>query len=308
MKFIGIKNKDLVYEIADKNGEYIIGRAENCDVVMKFKGVSAQHCKLFMRDNQIALLDMGSSNGTLVNGARIKRKMLHPKDIVQIGVEKFNVILSANAQEIPRKKRKPVQMVEPSGNIETSEKKQMSENEYYEDANIEEKAAKKPVLKPRKTVGMREKRAPQEKVSALPVKNASEKASKQESSGIWLIIFFVGGILGIALFVVGMIMKTGSDAEMQDLLKEISSIKRENTAIKSKINILRSKLSEITGGFVDLRTYVDKVANGTYQSQRDISTEVEDFKINRTQLIEDVRAIQMKLEKLQEDIESVNEK
>lgn len=54
--------------------EVMIGRDEDCDIVVKDTKASRKHCKLTRDENQIVLEDLGSKNGTFVAGQRISGK------------------------------------------------------------------------------------------------------------------------------------------------------------------------------------------------------------------------------------------
>jgi pSer/pThr/pTyr-binding forkhead associated (FHA) protein len=65
----------------------VIGRAKDCDVQMDSEFVSAHHCALLLDDFTLRLLDLGSKNGTFVNGRKIGTRMtilLHG-DYISIG-------------------------------------------------------------------------------------------------------------------------------------------------------------------------------------------------------------------------------
>jgi pSer/pThr/pTyr-binding forkhead associated (FHA) protein len=49
----------------------VIGRAPDCDVVIKDNKASRRHCKLTRQDDGFLLEDLGSRNGTFVDGAKI---------------------------------------------------------------------------------------------------------------------------------------------------------------------------------------------------------------------------------------------
>jgi ABC-type multidrug transport system ATPase subunit/pSer/pThr/pTyr-binding forkhead associated (FHA) protein len=51
--------------------QWLIGRSANCDIVVDQPGVSAQHCRLTETANAVVLEDLGSTNGTFVNGLQI---------------------------------------------------------------------------------------------------------------------------------------------------------------------------------------------------------------------------------------------
>src|SRR6478752_5006859 len=76
-------NKDLV----------VVGRKEDCDVRLDHKSVSKMHCVLVKTDGLLLLRDLGSTNGTRVNGTRVRRACLLPNDQVSIAHYKFRVYL-----------------------------------------------------------------------------------------------------------------------------------------------------------------------------------------------------------------------
>lgn len=64
-----------------------IGRGDNNDIVVSDPTVSRQHAQLMVDDiGQVTIIDLNSSNGTFVNGQRIKEpRRLDPTDIVKVG-------------------------------------------------------------------------------------------------------------------------------------------------------------------------------------------------------------------------------
>lgn len=56
----------------------IIGRRESCDIVLRFGNVSGQHARMTLEQGYWFLKDLGSRNGTKVDGFRISRKRLDP--------------------------------------------------------------------------------------------------------------------------------------------------------------------------------------------------------------------------------------
>ena len=56
----------------------LIGRRESCDIVLRFSNVSGQHARMSLESGYWFLKDVGSRNGTKVDGYRISRKRLDP--------------------------------------------------------------------------------------------------------------------------------------------------------------------------------------------------------------------------------------
>jgi pSer/pThr/pTyr-binding forkhead associated (FHA) protein len=67
------------------NKQYKIGRNEDNDIKIKRPEVSGYHCTItIVSENVIVLEDNGSTNGTFVNGTRIKRALITPQDEVTL--------------------------------------------------------------------------------------------------------------------------------------------------------------------------------------------------------------------------------
>ncbi|GBC84139.1 hypothetical protein HRbin11_00561 [bacterium HR11] len=65
-----------------------IGRREGNDVILPFPFVSGRHCRVFRHGTRLLVEDLGSTNGTLVNGESLAPQTPHslrPGDVIQIG-------------------------------------------------------------------------------------------------------------------------------------------------------------------------------------------------------------------------------
>ena len=69
----------------------IVGRREDCDLRIPLTEISRKHCRLVQEGDQLRLEDLGSSNGTFHNGARIQEAILQPGDTLQVGPVLFTV-------------------------------------------------------------------------------------------------------------------------------------------------------------------------------------------------------------------------
>lgn len=76
----------------------LVGRRESCDVVLRFGNVSGQHCQLTLESGYWFVQDLGSQNGTKVNGNRVMRKRLDPGD--KLAVAKHTYEVSYNPTEL----------------------------------------------------------------------------------------------------------------------------------------------------------------------------------------------------------------
>jgi pSer/pThr/pTyr-binding forkhead associated (FHA) protein len=59
------------------------------------------HCVLVKTDGLLLLRDLGSTNGTRVNGTRVRRAALLPNDQISIAHYKFRVHLGPDAPAVP---------------------------------------------------------------------------------------------------------------------------------------------------------------------------------------------------------------
>jgi len=69
----------------------VIGRRESADIVLRFPNVSGQHCELTLVNGYWQIKDLGSSNGTKVNGSRVTEQRLAPGDKLSIAKHEYEV-------------------------------------------------------------------------------------------------------------------------------------------------------------------------------------------------------------------------
>ncbi len=65
-----IRGPQLGWRVQLAQGESLLGRAPNCAVVVPLEGVSRQHCAFSVSNRSVSIRDLGSKNGTWVNGER----------------------------------------------------------------------------------------------------------------------------------------------------------------------------------------------------------------------------------------------
>ena len=62
-----------------------VGRAPRADFIVEAALVSRLHCRLEAGDNNLDVIDLSSTNGTYVNGKRVKRARLTSGDRLRVG-------------------------------------------------------------------------------------------------------------------------------------------------------------------------------------------------------------------------------
>ena len=71
--------------------EYIVGRGTGADIVIDHKKASRRHARIFPKGGAHAIEDLGSINGTLINGEKISQRELFPGDSIQIADARIRV-------------------------------------------------------------------------------------------------------------------------------------------------------------------------------------------------------------------------
>lgn len=91
-------NKGAFYPL--RQGENILGRGEDVQVMLNDAQVSTKHCTIFLDGNKISIQDEKSSNGTFVNGKIIKSTELRGDEKVSIGPFSFMLGAEKGSQQV----------------------------------------------------------------------------------------------------------------------------------------------------------------------------------------------------------------
>jgi pSer/pThr/pTyr-binding forkhead associated (FHA) protein len=79
-------------QIIPLSGLMDVGRALECDISILEPSLSRKHAEFEVRNGDLILTDLGSSNGTYVNGEKVQKIQLNDKDVVQFQNVRFTVI------------------------------------------------------------------------------------------------------------------------------------------------------------------------------------------------------------------------
>lgn len=87
-------------EFALRDGATVVGRKNSCDLRIPLTSVSRQHCEFRIEDGAVLLRDLGSSNGTFHNGARVQEAELAPGDEVVVGPVNFRLTVDGMPEDL----------------------------------------------------------------------------------------------------------------------------------------------------------------------------------------------------------------
>lgn len=103
LRFISGKYQGGMFPLRP-NREIVIGRSSDLDMVLVEDMVSRKHAKIVTSNNRVSIQDLGSTNGTFVNGEKVKKARLREGDRILIGTS----ILKLVAIEPTEDKERPI--------------------------------------------------------------------------------------------------------------------------------------------------------------------------------------------------------
>ena len=83
-----------------KAGKVVLGRENDCQVRIPSGQVSRHHCELNSCDTGLQIRDLGSSNGTFVNGQKVEEAELAAGDVIGVGSMLFVVQIDGQPDHI----------------------------------------------------------------------------------------------------------------------------------------------------------------------------------------------------------------
>ncbi|MEO6420689.1 MAG: DUF4388 domain-containing protein [Polyangiaceae bacterium] len=110
LRFISGKYQGGEFPIVPEK-QIIVGRSSDLEMVLVEDMVSRKHAKIQMQADQIWIEDLGSTNGTFVNGEKIKRARLKEGDRVLIGTSILKLIAGDGSGENTTDAKKELEIV-----------------------------------------------------------------------------------------------------------------------------------------------------------------------------------------------------
>lgn len=86
--------------------EVLVGRQQDCDIPVPSEEVSRHHARIKPTADGVMVEDLGSANGTYINGKRIQQGLLKPGDELRLDTIRF--LLIAPGMEMPKTAAAPV--------------------------------------------------------------------------------------------------------------------------------------------------------------------------------------------------------
>ena len=91
----------------------LIGRSRNCDIILSEEGASKEHAEIRKRGDKFLLIDLKSTNGTLVNGKKAEVHILSCGDLIQIEEAELKVEGERlTPKTVPRRERGKIYLID----------------------------------------------------------------------------------------------------------------------------------------------------------------------------------------------------
>jgi pSer/pThr/pTyr-binding forkhead associated (FHA) protein len=100
VKLILVKKNNSRKSFSLSNGVTVIGRRHDCDLRIPLMSVSRKHCQLNRDEGVLKIRDLGSRNGTYLNGKRIDESVIKAGDYIEVGPLKFLLQINGEPKDI----------------------------------------------------------------------------------------------------------------------------------------------------------------------------------------------------------------
>lgn len=122
---------ELAGRTVEIEGSVVVGRADDCDLVLEERRLSRRHARFYEEKGRWFVEDLGSPNGTFVNGRRVKTAALTPGDVVVLCKSTFRVVGDADSDTLPPPGPEP-RVVKPLAQALVPDLESMLAEDYFE--------------------------------------------------------------------------------------------------------------------------------------------------------------------------------
>jgi DNA-binding NtrC family response regulator len=92
LKLLVLSGADVGQSYALRLGQYKVGKAPECDIVLSDKSVSRQHLVLDVREDRVLATDQGSRNGSLCDGLRFSELEVRLGSVLTLGSTELKLV------------------------------------------------------------------------------------------------------------------------------------------------------------------------------------------------------------------------
>ena len=229
-----------------------VGRAQDCDVrfdAARDPKVSGHHAEFLYEDGQWFVVDTGSTNGTLVDGARITKQRLRQGEEVQIGAGGPKVRVEFDAADgrggamkteaVSLKDLPKLRSARPSTNLASTAQLSALSSELRrsadtETANLAQLAAKKIAAERAKAGGVSSGQTMAIMVSSL---KEVQQGTKTRTRTTWVKV--VAAVVGVALVVV-----TGMGVVIVQQKRKIEALVKQKEGLDKEIAKVQAQMDD----------------------------------------------------------------
>jgi len=106
----------------------VIGRRHDCDLWIPLASVSKRHCQLSYSEGVLKIRDLGSHNGTILNGSPVEKAVVKAGDSIKIGPLTFVLQIDGKPEKIVQ----PDWVTEDQSGQETADEQSTDSDEFDE--------------------------------------------------------------------------------------------------------------------------------------------------------------------------------
>lgn len=82
---VNVRSDGREVDVPVKWKHAVLGRREDCQIRIPLANVSRQHCEIAKDPEGVVIRDLGSANGTYINGQRVQEHRVKPGDVLSLG-------------------------------------------------------------------------------------------------------------------------------------------------------------------------------------------------------------------------------